>query len=75
MARQYDPNSLPSDDDAYVRIGTVLRVYPVSRSTLYEQISAGQFPAPVKLGERIAAWRVGSLRARLREISGAEAAA
>jgi prophage regulatory protein len=34
-----------------------LRIIPVSRSTWYAGIQAGDYPAPVKLGLRAAAWR------------------
>lgn len=30
---------------------------PVSRSTLYAWIAEGKFPRPIKLSDRVAAWR------------------
>lgn len=35
---------------------------PFSNSTLWRQIRAGTFPAPVKLSEGITAWRVEDVR-------------
>lgn len=36
---------------------------PVGRSTWWAGITAGRYPAPVKLGPRITAWRVEDIRA------------
>lgn len=45
---------------------------PFSKSTLWAGIRAGRFPAPVKLGPRISAWRVEDVRAYLRRAGGEE---
>ena len=36
---------------------------PVCKSTWYAGIKDGRFPAPVRLGERVVAWRVEDIRA------------
>lgn len=36
---------------------------PVCKSTWYAGIKEGRFPAPVRLGERVVAWRVEDIRA------------
>jgi predicted DNA-binding transcriptional regulator AlpA len=36
---------------------------PVSKSTWWAGVKTGRFPAPVKLGPRITAWRVEDIRA------------
>jgi len=38
-------------------------LYPVSKSTWWAGVRSGRFPQPVKLGERITAWRVEDIRA------------
>ncbi|TAN01978.1 MAG: AlpA family phage regulatory protein [Rhodanobacteraceae bacterium] len=38
-------------------------LYPVSKSTWWAGVRTGRFPKPVKLGERITAWRVEDVRA------------
>ena len=38
---------------------------PFSAPTLWRKVKAGDFPKPIKLGERITAWRVGDIRAWL----------
>lgn len=37
-------------------------VVPFSSATLWRRCKAGQFPKPVKLSERVTAWRVGDVR-------------
>jgi len=59
-------NALP--ETGYVRLPSVLAVYPVSRSKLYCDIKKGKFPPPVKLSERISAWDVKTLRKHLESI-------
>lgn len=39
---------------------------PFSAATLWRKVRDGEFPAPVKLGPAISAWRVGDVRAWLR---------
>lgn len=38
------------------------RVVPFSSATLWRHCSRGLFPKPVKLSERVTAWRVGDVR-------------
>lgn len=55
--------SLP--DVGFIRIKQVLSFFPVSRTAFYQGIKDGKYPAPVKLSERTAAWRVSDIRALL----------
>lgn len=41
----------------YAREAQVLRVIPWGRSTLWAKSKSGEFPRPVKLSERVTAWR------------------
>jgi len=47
----------PVEGQSFLRIRQVLSRIPVSRSTWYAGIKSGLYPAPVKLGARVAAWR------------------
>lgn len=50
----------------YVRLAQLLGPrgpVPISRSTLFVYVRDGRFPAPVKLGPRITAWRVEDINA------------
>jgi hypothetical protein len=37
-------------------------IVPVSAATLWRRVAAGEFPEPVKLGERVTAWRAQDVR-------------
>jgi hypothetical protein len=70
-------NPIPSDfskldDEAYVRQSALIQsrknpngIVPVSAATLWRKVRNGTFPAPIKLSDRITAWRVGDIRAWL----------
>jgi predicted DNA-binding transcriptional regulator AlpA len=51
----------------YVRLPTILIVYPVSKSTWWAGVKSGKYPQSVKLGPRITAWRVADIRKLLDE--------
>ena len=54
---------LPSE--GFVRLSQFLgpgRPIPVGRSTWYAGIRTGRFPQPVRLGPRLAVWRVEDIR-------------
>lgn len=48
--------------EGFARQPIVLSVVPFGRSTLWLKVKQGAFPAPVKLSERISAWRVADVR-------------
>ena len=56
-------NILP--ETGYVRLPSILRVFPVSRSNWWEGVRQKRYPQPVKLGPRITAWKVEDIRAFL----------
>jgi len=61
-------------DSAYVREAQLIQgnarpgasaPLPFSSSTFWRKVKAGTFPKPVKLSERVTAWKVGDVRAWL----------
>lgn len=54
-------------DIGFVRLPSILRVYPVCKSTWWQGVKDGRFPKPVKLGPRITAWKVSDIRKLLGE--------
>lgn len=52
-------------ESGFIRLPQVLSLFPVSRTAWYDGIKKGIYPAPVKLSERTAAWRVSDIRALL----------
>ncbi len=52
-------------DLAHVRVQTVAKIYDVSCATIWNWVSAGQFPSPRKIGPNCTRWRVGDIRAHM----------
>jgi predicted DNA-binding transcriptional regulator AlpA len=52
----------PLPQVGFVRLPTILAVFPVGKSTWWAGIRSGRYPAPVKLGPRVSAWRVEEIR-------------
>lgn len=40
-----------------LRVGKVLEILPIGRSTFLAGVSSGRYPQPVRLGPNIVAWR------------------
>lgn len=59
-------NRLP--DDALVRLVFMISwgLVPFSKATLWRKVRDGQFPKPLKVSDAITAWRVGDIRAWLK---------
>lgn len=51
----------------FVRQAQLLMLIPFSKATLWRQVTAGTFPAPVKLTLRLSAWRVEDVRRWIEE--------
>jgi len=51
----------------YVRLSDLRTIIPLSDSTIWRRVRQGTFPAPVKLSERVTAWRAESIRQWLDE--------
>ena len=46
-----------------LRLPCVIARTSLSRSTLYRRVAAGDFPRPIKLGERASAWSAAEIDA------------
>jgi prophage regulatory protein len=55
-----DKNILP--ETGFVRLPNILKVFPVSKSTWWAGVKEGRFPKPVKLSEKISAWKVEDIK-------------
>lgn len=54
---------------SFVRLPVVCSLFACSPATAWRWVKAGKIPAPVKLSERVTAWRVGDLRAALAQLA------
>jgi prophage regulatory protein len=62
MAAKTTFDQLP--ETGYIRQAQLIPdVVPFSSATLWRKCKTGDFPRPVKLSERITAWRVAEIRA------------
>ena len=50
------------DESIFLREAQVIRLLQISRATLARWVSAGSFPSPVMLSDRIKAWRTADVR-------------
>ena len=60
MERRLQPARDREDDPStaiFVRIGGVMRLTGLGRSTIYRLMAEEQFPPPVRLAKRVVAWR------------------
>jgi prophage regulatory protein len=48
--------------DTCLRLPQVLKIIPVSRSTWWAGVKRGIYPAPIKLGRRITAWKASDIQ-------------
>lgn len=53
VSSHHDPAGAPK---RLLRIKSVQSVTGLSRSTLYNKITLGEFPAPIRIGARAVAW-------------------
>ncbi len=53
----------PLPPTGFLRQAQVLDFVPISKSTLWRRVQARTFPRPVKLSERVTAWRAEDIRA------------
>lgn len=51
----------------FVRLADLRQIIPLSDSSIWRRVKAGTFPTPVKLSERVTAWRAEAIRQWLDE--------
>ncbi len=71
--------AIPLPETGYLRLPQIVgnphaeppipALIPVSKSTWWAGVRSGRYPKPVKLGERITAWRVEDIRALIAKVS------
>lgn len=54
----------------FLRLPAVLSLIPVGRSTWWAGVKTGLYPAPVKLGARMTAWRAEDIAALIAALGG-----
>ena len=59
----------PLPHEGFVRLPQVLHVLGIGKTTFWDGIKTGRFPAPIKLGPRTAVWLVDDIRGLIARIS------
>lgn len=60
--RAQTPIALPAEDSAFIRLPTVLGVFPVGETSWWKGVAEGRYPRPIKLSPRVNGWRVADIR-------------
>jgi prophage regulatory protein len=70
-AKPYQPLEAIQVDDALLRLETVRAVTGLSRTTIYNRMSATPptFPQAIRQGKRCTRWRAGDIRAFLQSLA------
>ena len=68
-------NDAPLPDTGFVRLPTILRVFPVSRSHWWAGVREGRYPQAVKLSDRCTAWKAEDIRELIARVAAAKGAA
>lgn len=60
-------NDIPSM--GFMRLPQILQVFPISKSSWWAGVKSKKYPQPVKLSERVTAWRASDIRALIEATS------
>lgn len=54
----------------FMRLKAVLKIIPVGKSSWWNGVRSGRFPAPVRLGPNTTAWRVEDIQGLIESLGG-----
>ena len=60
-------------ETGFVRLSTVLQVIPVSRSSWWQGVKSGKYPAAIKISANTTAWKAEDIRDLIAQLSGSQA--
>jgi prophage regulatory protein len=63
--------ALPLPEKGFVRLPSILAVYPISRASWWNGVKSGIYPAAIKLGPGTTVWRAEDIWELLRKTEGA----
>lgn len=66
----YQTKNIPQS--GFIRLSTVLEIIPISKSSWWQGVKDGIYPQPVKIGQRVTAWRSEDISALVDELSRGE---
>ena len=66
--QQIKEHQLP--ETGFVRIPTILKYFPVGRSTWWAGVKSGKYPVAIKLSPNITVWRAADIHKLIAEMEG-----
>jgi prophage regulatory protein len=57
-----DTNNISLPQTGFVRLPVILKIFPIGKSTWWQGVKDGKYPKPVKLSDRITAWKVEDIK-------------
>lgn len=61
-------------DTGFLRIRHVLQFIPISPSAFWAKVKTGEYPQPVKISEKVTAWRAEDIRDLIQRLSSNDSA-
>ena len=61
-------NTYHLPETGFIRLSTVLKIIPVSKSTWWAGVQSGRYPKSVNLARRTTAWKVEDIRKLINEL-------
>ena len=59
-------NLLP--DTALVRLSTILKIIPISKSSWWAGVKSGRYPKSIKISQRTTAWKIEDIRKLINDL-------
>ena len=57
-----DTKNISLPETGFVRLPVILKIFPIGKSTWWQGVKDGKYPKPVKLSDRITAWKVEDIK-------------
>ncbi len=57
-----DTKNISLPQTGFVRLPVILKIFPIGKSTWWQGVKDGKYPKPVKLSDRITAWKVEDIK-------------
>ncbi|MFL9955625.1 AlpA family phage regulatory protein [Paraburkholderia nemoris] len=58
-----EPKTIAIPETGFMRFKQVQQIFPIGRTTLWDLVGRGLFPAPIRMSSRLVVWRAEEVRA------------
>ena len=63
------PSTRHKNIKGFMRLKQILEIIPFGKTTIWHKVKTGEFPKPVKLSERVTAWRASDIEDYIEKFS------